>query len=262
MAHPYGIEADVKMLLRTTTTKFTVSATGDITAAELTTYVEKADDWVDFKLRRFYSIPLAVSNAEADIVKDCSTHMAAFFIWRDVFGGNALSEDLSPTALEWKAWAQEIMDELIDQAQMGEYLAGETLATTDAATITAAKASHWNFSYNEDVTFTKFDWAHLNHAQVRKNSSYIYNRITSTSTSDGYDVGTTLYVKDTDYEIDERNGKIRRKSGGAITDGQTIRIKHYEYIKDFPSEFNALTPDLAGDYEDDVKRSAGYVRSI
>ena len=66
---------------------------------------------------------------------------------------------------------------------------------------------------NEQHTLNDIDWVSLSHKHLVSGSDKV-------TTLDG---GTT-YSRNTDYEIDIENGKIRRLSGGGIADGATVKM--------------------------------------
>ena len=260
MAHPYGTSAGIERIMRSsppsTNGKVTFgSATSDdMSDADLASYIEDIDDWIDLKLRRWYKIELDMSDDETDPIIDISNYETAYRIWVDIQAGNRTDEDIPPTIQRWHLLAMELLDEIIAQAKDGEIMAGETKATKSDSQFVFARSSHVEDIYNEDITLTQLSWAWFNHDMIRKASEQVFNRVASDDTSDGFDVGSTVYTRDTDYEMDYPKGKIRRILSGSISDGDTVRVKIYSCIKDFPSEVSEMPFDEAGDYGDSERR--------
>jgi hypothetical protein len=254
MAHPYGRVERINSMVRKSYGGYQTNDTDYLSGDDLASYMEDADDYIDFMLKRFYSIPLVMTNKESDIIKQISERYAAYAFWSDTHGANRSEEDFPPNIKRWKDEADERLKEVIRQyEEEGEYLAGETTVAKGTDQASFPRGTNEIEIRNEDILFNKFDDSNFDY-QVKYGSEEVYNRITSSSTSDGYDVGSTKYTRGTDYDLDYKEGRIRRISGGSITDQQTVRVRKYIAITSPVSERAEINVDANSTVQEDYVR--------
>ena len=173
----YATLDDIKRLLRTTKDRITfgTAASDHMTESDANSFISDVESAeIDAYLSPYYSTPLSGSHT---IVKNISMYFSAYEIWLAIHGSNQTIDELPPTVREWRAKAERLRDLLIEQAQSGYYLPGETLAASRETGDVAIQVTAWDWQYEEDVTFTKRNWSDLDNPRVIRGTEEVYNRV-------------------------------------------------------------------------------------
>lgn len=91
-------------------------------------------------------------------------------------------------------------------------VSGETLVTAFLGTKTALNQGSGTMT-NINVTLNGTSWGQIGHMNIATAGLTVKDP-----------TGTTTYVKDTDYVINYRLGQLQRVAGGAITDGEIVKV--------------------------------------
>ncbi len=105
-----------------------------------------------------------------------------------------------------------IGEDAVIKASLAEFNAANYEKLNDAATLETLTAGT-TAVVDEAVVLTAVVWTVLAHEVV---SSVVVKNT----------AGTTTYTENTDYVVDYQTGRVRRISGGAITDGQTVNVSY------------------------------------